>query len=93
LAVLFFVAVRAFSLVAVSRGYPLFLVHRLQCVWASAVAAPRLQGKGSVVVAHGLSCSAVCGIFPDQGLNLCLLHWQAESLPLSHQGGPVEGLF
>ena len=33
-----------------------------------------------------LSCSTACGIFPDQGLNLCLLHWQADSLPLSHQG-------
>ena len=29
-----------------------------------------------------------CGIFPDQGLNPCLLHWQADSLPLSHQGSP-----
>ena len=26
------------------------------------------------------------GIFPTQGLNLCLLHWQADSLPLSHLG-------
>lgn len=24
-----------------------------------------------VVVAHGPSCSAACGIFPDWGLNLC----------------------
>ena len=29
-----------------------------------------------------------CGIFPDQGLNPCLLHWQANPLPLSHQGSP-----
>ena len=31
------------------------------------------------------------GIFPTQGLNLhllCLLHWQADSLPLSHWGSP-----
>ena len=28
------------------------------------------------------------GILPTQGLNLCLLHWQAGSLPLSHQGSP-----
>ena len=28
------------------------------------------------------------GIFLDQGLNLCLLHQQADSLPLSHQGNP-----
>ena len=27
-----------------------------------------------------------CGIFPDQGLNLCLLHWQAGSLPAEPQG-------
>ena len=42
----------------------------------------------SVVVAHGLSCSKACGIFPDQGLNPCLLHWQVDSLPLGHQGSP-----
>ena len=29
---------------------------------------------GSVVVAHGPSCSTACGIFPDQGSNPCLLH-------------------
>ena len=38
---------------------------------------------------QGLSCSEACGIFPDQGLNLCLLHWQVDSLPLSHLGSPV----
>ena len=26
------------------------------------------------------------GIFPDQGSNLYLLHWQADSLPLNHRG-------
>ena len=44
---------------------------------------------GSVVVAHGLSCSAACGIFPDQGSNPCPLHWQADSQPLRHQGSPT----
>ena len=43
---------------------------------------------GSVVVAHGPSCSAACGIFPDQGSNPCSLHWQADSQPLHHQGSP-----
>ena len=43
---------------------------------------------GSVVVAHGLSCSAACGIFPDQGSNPCPLHWQVDSQPLRHQGSP-----
>ena len=29
---------------------------------------------GSVVVAHGPSCSVACGILPDQGSNPCPLH-------------------
>ena len=43
---------------------------------------------GSVVVAHGPSCSAACGILPDQGSNPCPPHWQADSQPLRHQGSP-----
>ena len=46
---------------------------------ASVVVVRRLYSAGSVVVAHGLSCSTVCGIFPDQGLNPCPLHWQEDS--------------
>ena len=46
---------------------------------------------GSVVVAHGLSCSVTCGIFLNQGLNRCLLHWQVGSYPLEHQGVPSPG--
>ena len=34
---------------------------------------------GSVVVAHGLSCSTACEIFSDQGSNPCPLHWQVDS--------------
>ena len=41
---------------------------------------------GSTAGAYGLSCFAVCRIFPDQGLKPCPLHRQADSLPLSHQG-------
>ena len=34
------------------------------------------------------------GIFPTQGLNPTLLHWQADSLPLSHLGSaPFDGYF
>ena len=33
-----------------------------------------LQSAGSVVMAHGHSCSAVCGIFLDQGSNPCPLY-------------------
>ena len=40
---------------------------------------PLLRGTGSrragsVAVAHRPSCSAACGIFPDQGSNPCPLH-------------------
>ena len=43
---------------------------------------------GSVIVAHGPSCSTACGILPDQDSNPCPLHWQADSQPLRHQGSP-----
>ena len=33
--------------------------------------------------------SEACGIFQDQGSNPCLLQWQVDSLPLSHQGSPT----
>ena len=62
--------------------------HRLWGMRASIVAAPRLPGTGSVVVAHRLSFSEACGIFLDQLLNWHLLLWQVDSLPLSYQGSP-----
>ena len=43
-------------------------------------------------MAHGLSCSVACGIFLDQGLNPCSLHWKADSQPLRHRGSPMGGL-
>ena len=45
--------------------------------------------SGLVVTVLGLSCSAACGISLDRGLNLCLLHWQADSYSLCYQGSPV----
>ena len=48
---------------------------------------------GSVTVAHGPSCSVACGIFPDQGSNLCPLHWQADSQPLRHRGSPLKNFY
>ena len=38
-------------------------------------------GKNPEVGCHFL----LLGIFPTRGLNPCLLHWQTDSLPLSHQ--------
>ena len=45
----------------------------------SVFVAPMLWSIGSVVVVHRLSCSEACEIFPDQGSNPCLLHWQMDS--------------
>ena len=55
--------------------------HGLPQLWhaGSVVVACSLQSAGSVVVAHGLSCSAACGICLDQGSNPCRLNWQADS--------------
>ena len=58
----------------------------------SVATARRLQSAGSVV-AHWLSCFTACGIFMDQGLNLCPQHWRADSLPLSHQESPKGDVF
>ena len=59
------------------------------CLWSTTSGALALEhwlwSTGSVLV-HGLSCSLACTIFLDQVWNLCLLPWQADSLPLSHQG-------
>ena len=87
-----------FSVVVMSRGSSLVVAHRLliavvslvaehglQGMQASGVTAPRFQSAGSVVVAHGLRYPEASGIFPDQGLNLCLLHWHVDSLPLSYK--------
>ena len=60
----------------------------LLIVVTSLVAAGGLQSMGSVIVARGLTCPKTCGIFSDRGLNLCPLHWQADSLPLDHQRSP-----
>ena len=51
----------------------------LQQLWCmgSAVVARRLQSTGSVVLVPGLCSFTACGVFPDQGSNMFLLHWQA----------------
>ena len=59
----------------------------------SATLARGLQSASSAAVVYGLSCSVACGILPDQGSNLCTLHWQADSQPLRHQGSPEPELF
>ena len=66
---LVFIAVCRLSLVAASRGYSWVVVRGFLIVVASPVVEHWLSHVDSVVVAHGLSCSAACGIFPDEGSN------------------------
>ena len=44
-------------------------------------------------MAHGLNRSTACVIFLAQGLDLRLLHWQADSLPLAPPGKPLKRNF
>ena len=87
-----FVSVRGLSSVAASGGH-----SSLRCTGLS-LSRPLLlrstgsRRAGSVTVAHRPSRSAARGILPDQGLNPCPLHWQADSQPLRHQGSPIVAL-
>ena len=62
---------------------------------ASLALEPRLQGaRASAVAAPGLGdCGTPASLLPGvrdlPGLSLCVLHWQAGSLLLSHQGSPL----
>ena len=49
------------------------------CPWDS-------SGKNTGVGCHSL----LQGISLTQGSNPCLLHWQVDSLPLSHQESPTQ---
>ena len=69
--------------------------HRVKGARASVVVAHRLSScdsglwsTGFIAVAQRPGCSKACGIFLDHGLNSYLLHGQADSLSLSHQGTP-----
>ena len=61
----------------------------LGCVSFSSCTSQAPRAPAQTHVAHGFSCSVAHGIFLDQGSNLCLLYWQTNSLPLSHQGSPI----
>ena len=80
---------RGLSLVAASGGHSSFRCAGLSLSRPLLLWSTGSRRAGSVFVAHGPSCSSVCGIFPDQGSNPCPLHWQADSQPLRHQGSPV----
>ena len=82
------VSVRGLSLVAASGGHSSSWCAGLSLSQPLLLRSTGSRRAGSVIVAHGPSCSAACGIVPDQGSNPCPLHWQADSQPLRHQGSP-----
>ena len=84
-----FVSVRGLSPVGASGGHSSSRWAGLSLSRPLLLRSTGSRRSGSVVMAHGPSCSAACGIFPDQGSNPCPLHWQADSQPLHHQGSPA----
>ena len=50
-----------------------------------------LVAAGGLGVLAYRCCPEACGVFPHQGLNLCPLPWQLDSLPLDHQGSSYIG--
>ena len=69
-----FVSVRGLSLVVASGSHSSSRCAGLSLSRPLLLRSRGSRRSGSVVVAHGTSCSAACGIFPDQGSNPCPLH-------------------
>ena len=68
------VSVRELSLVAASGGHSSSRCAGLSLSRPLLLRNTGSRCAGSVIVAHGPSCSAACGIFPGQGSNPCPLH-------------------
>ena len=71
-----FVSVRGLSLVVASGGHSSSRCAGLSLSRPFLLRSTGSRRSGSVIVAHEPSCSAACGIFPDQGSNLCPLQTQ-----------------
>ena len=84
-----FVSARGPSLVAARGGHSSSRCAGLSLSRPLLLRSTGSRCAGSVIMAHGPSCSAACGIFPVQDSNPCPLHWQADSQPLRHQGSPL----
>lgn len=69
-----------------THKFPLVAMLGLLAAVASLDATCRLESTGTIVVAHRLSCSEACGLFPRPGIEPVFLDWQVVSWPLGHQG-------
>ena len=56
--------------------------------WAQYLQFPDSRAQAQQLWHTDLVASLACGLFLNQKSNPCLLHWQVDSLPLSHQGRP-----
>ncbi|KAI4550334.1 hypothetical protein MJT46_019060 [Ovis ammon polii x Ovis aries] len=69
-------------------GLPLIAAQALLIVAVSRAAERGFCSiRASVIAVLGLSFPVACGLFPDQRLNPCPLHWCADC-SLKHQGSP-----
>ena len=100
----FIVSIRVHSGVTHLQVYLFLALPGLHCcVWAFSdcgkqglllAEARRFAGHmGSVVAVNRLGCSVARGIFLYQGSDPCLLHCQADSQPMNHQGIPYMVIF
>ena len=88
-----FVPLPGLFLVAESRGHSSSKCQSVSLCWLFSwwstgswcLGFSHCSTPASVLVAHRLSCSEPYGIFPDQGSNLCPLHWQIDSNPVYYQ--------
>ena len=80
-----FVVLQGLSLVVTGGGYPSLQCEGFSLQWLLLLQSTGSRHPGLAAVAHGCSCSAACGIFLDQGLNLCPLRWQEDSCSLYHR--------
>ena len=80
------------GLLSSCRAWALEYMDFSNCgIWISSCSSQALEHRFNCCGVPGLSSSTACGIFPDQGSNLCLLHCQADSLLLKHQENPPDG--
>ena len=84
---------RGLSSVAVSGGHSSSRCAGLSLSWPLLLRSTGSRRAGSVAVAHGLSCSAACGIFSDQGSNPRPLHWQDRFSTTVPPGKPLDHVF
>ena len=76
----------------VSRMYSLSVVlsrvRPFATLWTVAHQAPLSMGFFQARILEWVAREDLQGIFPTQGSSVGLVHWQADSLPVTHLGSP-----